>query len=113
MSSPNGFYARAADLRLRPVPEMGFCLVYQPAVPQLYTLNTTAWLVLELCDGADQERIARDYHAEVEPLIDLDEARRQTAAALDDLIAMRLVVVSEMMGRSGPARRRQRMEDCT
>ena len=103
VSSPNSFYDKAADLRLRPVPEMGFCLVYQPAVPQLYTLNTTAWLVLALCDGADQETIARGYHAEVEPLIDLDEARQQVAAALDDLIAMKLVNVSGVMRRSRPA----------
>ncbi len=97
MSSPNSFYSQAAELRLRPVPEMGFCLVYHPAVPQLYTLNTTAWLVLALCDGAGQETIARDYHAQVEPLIDLDEARRQVSAALDDLIAMKLVNVTGVM----------------
>jgi len=105
VSFPNSFYAQAADLRLRPVPEMGFCLVYQPAVPQLYTLNTTAWLVLALCDGADQETIARDYHAQVEPLIGLGEARRQVAAALDDLIAMKLVDVSGVVRRSRPADR--------
>ena len=103
VSSPNSFYEKSADLRLRPVPEMGYCFVYHPAVPQLYTLNTTAWLVLSLCDGADQETIARDYHAEVEPLIDLAEARRQVAAALDDLIAMNLVIVSGLMRRCRPA----------
>jgi hypothetical protein len=110
VSSPNGFYAKAAELRLRPVPEMGYCLVYQPATPQLHALNTTAWLVLELCDGADQETIACGYHAEVEPLIDLDEARRQVAAALDDLIALRLVVVSGVMQRSGRAQQRRDSE---
>ena len=93
MSSPNGFYRRADDLRLRPVPEMGFCLVFAPSVPQLYTLNTTAWLVLELCDGADQDSIVRGYYHEIEPLLTLVQAGEQVTAALDDLIATKLVMV--------------------
>ena len=75
MSSPNSYYQKTDDLRLRPVPEMGFCLIFAPSGPELFTLNSTAWLVLELCDGADQESIVRGYHNEVEPLLTVDEAR--------------------------------------
>jgi hypothetical protein len=72
---------------------MGFCLVFAPSGPQLYTLNTTAWLVLELCDGADQDAIVRGYHREIEPLLTLEEAGEQVSAALDDLIATKLVLI--------------------
>jgi hypothetical protein len=36
---------------MRPVPEAGICLVYNPRDPGLRTLTPAAWLLLELCDG--------------------------------------------------------------
>jgi hypothetical protein len=93
VSSPNSYYQKTAELRLRPVPEMGFCLIFVPSGPQLLTLNTTAWLVLELCDGADQESIIQGYHRQLEPLLTVDEVREQVSAALDDLITLKLVEV--------------------
>jgi hypothetical protein len=93
VSSRNACYRRAPDLRLRPVPEAGYCLVYAPSVPNLYSLNTSAWLVLELSDGRDLEEIAVAFHRETEPLASLDEARAQVATALDDLVMQQLVIV--------------------
>lgn len=36
---------------MRPVPEAGVCVVYNPRDPTLRTLTPAAWLLLELCDG--------------------------------------------------------------
>jgi hypothetical protein len=38
----------AADLRLRPVPELQTCLVYRPRPPALLMLDLGAWLLLEI-----------------------------------------------------------------
>lgn len=51
------------DLRVRPVPELGYCLVFTPARPTLYTLNAAAWLLLELCDGRDVQAIEAEFRA--------------------------------------------------
>jgi len=58
---PSDCYVKAPDLRIRPVPEMGCCLVYTPRNPNLYTLNATAWLILELCDGRSGAEIAASF----------------------------------------------------
>lgn len=45
----------AANVRLRPVPELGGCLAYVPGDvarrPALHLLNPTSWLIAALCDG--------------------------------------------------------------
>ena len=61
MYSPSGFYRKTSRLKIRPVPEMGFCLVFTPTKPRLFTLNPTAWLVLELCDGRSGRAVEKDY----------------------------------------------------
>lgn len=64
VSYRKGFYRKSAGLRVRAVPEMGFCLVFTPQDPNLYTLNPTSWLILEMCDGATPERLERVYWKE-------------------------------------------------
>lgn len=51
----------APGLRLRPVPEMGVCLAYDPSRARLHTLNPTAWLILTLCDGRTRQAIAEAF----------------------------------------------------
>jgi hypothetical protein len=43
---------------------MGLCLVFTPADPNLYTLNASSWLILELCEGATYPSIERAYWKE-------------------------------------------------
>jgi hypothetical protein len=95
VSSRNACYRRTPDLRLRPVPESGYCLVYAPSIPELLSVNTTAWLVLELSTGRDLDEIAAAFHNQVAPLLSLAEAREQVVAALDDLVTRQLVVVGD------------------
>ena len=59
--SPNARYRRVARLRVRPVPELGYCLVFTPAQPRLFTLNPAAWLALELCNGRSGHAVERSY----------------------------------------------------
>jgi len=63
MSSRNDCYVRTANLRIRPVPEQNCCFVFTPDRPNLYTLNPSAWLVLELCDGQSVEALEAAYRA--------------------------------------------------
>ena len=66
MSSRTGCYSKTRGLRVRPVPEVGCCYVYTPARPRMHSLNMTAWLVLELCDGRSLHTLARAYQDEME-----------------------------------------------
>lgn len=54
-------WTRNPDVRLRPVPELGFCLAYVTRPPELHGLNVTSWLVLSLCDGRADADLRRDY----------------------------------------------------
>lgn len=65
MSSRKGYYRKTPDLRARPVYEMGYCLVFTPSRPNVYTLNSTAWLILELCDGKNWKQLESAYWSEV------------------------------------------------
>ena len=56
------------------MPEREVCLVYTPTNPNLYTLNATAWVVLELCDGRSLPALQRAFHRAVEPLMSKPEA---------------------------------------
>lgn len=62
-SSPVDCVSSVPGLRLRPVPEMGTCLAYDPARARLHTLNPTAWLILSLCDGRPRAAIAAEFAA--------------------------------------------------
>lgn len=91
MSFRPALYSRRAGVRLRPVPEMAQCLAYDPVGPRLYTLNTTTWLVLLLCDAAPRDRILDGFLHEIEPLLTRSEAAAHVDEALADLLAKRLI----------------------
>lgn len=62
-SSPSDCYSRTPGLRVRPVPELGCCMVFTPAQPKVYTLNAAAWLLLELCEGQSAEALLAAFQA--------------------------------------------------
>lgn len=43
---------RRDDLVIRPIPELGMCMVYRPRPARIISLNMSGWLLLQLCDGA-------------------------------------------------------------
>lgn len=77
-------------MRLRPVPELGYCLAYTPARPALHRLNPAAWLLAELADGSDLAAIAAEYAAAMAEAGgggDMGDA----AAGLEALVALGVV----------------------
>lgn len=67
-SSLTACVSAAPGLRLRPVPELGTCLAYDPARARLHRLNASAWLILSLCDGRPRAEIAADFAAAIRSL---------------------------------------------
>ena len=63
MSFQNTYFVHHPDVRLRPISELDVCLVYRPRPPKLFKLNRTAWLLLELADGAIEPDIIEEFRA--------------------------------------------------
>jgi hypothetical protein len=93
VSYRNGCFKKTRHLRIRPLPEMEACLVYTPANPNLYTLNATAWVVLELCDGRSLSALQKAFYGAVEPLMSKQEASGYLLASLRDMIEKLIVEV--------------------
>jgi hypothetical protein len=85
MTYHNSSWSRVENVRSRSVLEMETCLVFTPANPNLYSLNSTAWLVFELCDGRSFEQIRKSYYEVVEPLCSPEEADSDLTKILVDL----------------------------
>ena len=98
MSCRNACYGKISNVRVRGVPEMAMCLVFTPDDPEMYTLNPSAWLILQLCDGRSEASIAAAYHAAIEPLLSPEEARREVRAGIEDLLQKRIVEVVSAKG---------------
>jgi Coenzyme PQQ synthesis protein D (PqqD) len=78
-------WRKVKNLRVRPLHEMETCIVFTPDNPNLYSLNSTAWLIFELCDGRSWQRLKKAYYQAVEPLRSQQEARTELIAILSDL----------------------------
>jgi Coenzyme PQQ synthesis protein D (PqqD) len=70
---------------------MEFCFVYTRNPPALYTLNASAWLVLELCDGRSFRRLKSAFAAAVEPLMSPEDARNYLSATLRNMLKMGII----------------------
>src|SRR6266436_7810413 len=93
VSYRNGCIRKTRHLRIRPVPELETCLVYTPKYPNLYALNATAWVVLELCDGRSLRDLEEAFYRAVEPLMSARDAAEYLAASLGDMIEKSIVEV--------------------
>jgi hypothetical protein len=72
-------------LRVRPVPELGTCVIYTPARPRLYTLNPNAWLIFELATRHPIAGLEDAYFAHTVPPMTNSVARRQLQEGLEML----------------------------
>lgn len=93
MSFPTGSFRRSRGLRLRPLPEREVCFVYVPRKPDLYTLNATAWMILELCRGQPLEELQEEFYCSIEPLMSRKESADYVLACLDDFVRKLIVEV--------------------
>lgn len=64
---------------------MEICFVFTPKTPQIFTLNATAWLVLELCDGRPLRRIERAFLSAIGAAMTRDEARQAMRRGIEYL----------------------------
>jgi hypothetical protein len=79
---------------------MSLCFVFTPATPKLYTLNTSAWLVLALCDGRSGRSLVDTYAEEMAPHLSRDEALYEVRIAVRDL--EQKGIVARVEGRARP-----------
>jgi hypothetical protein len=88
VSCPTDRYSQVPGLRLRPVRELGVCVVFAPAEARLFRLNTQSWLALELCRGGTTAAALQAAWREV---VTSDDAGERLRVALDLLLANRLL----------------------
>ncbi|WP_395711638.1 PqqD family peptide modification chaperone [Reyranella sp.] len=71
---------------------MGFCLVYDPAAREIYTLNPAAWLVFELCRGRTRGDAEAEYLSTFDEREQRARAVTEFADSLERLFRLGLVV---------------------
>jgi len=86
---------KAPDVVLRRFDEWGRCYAFTPEDPEIYDLNSTAWLIVELCDGRPFQQIEADYLATVGPKVGRETAREQFHAGFDALLERNIITASE------------------
>jgi len=92
--SPSDRLNKSPDLVLRRLPEWRQCYAYTPAQPDLYELNRTAWLIVELCDGQSLDAVEQAFLDSVGRKIDAETARMHFNQGLADLLARGILVRS-------------------
>lgn len=68
-------------------------MVYTPKRPNLYTLNATAWMILELCHGQSLKDLQKEFYRGIEPLMSRQEAAEYVVACMDDFVRKSIVEV--------------------
>lgn len=101
MFFPTDCFAKNPEVNLRRLPEWRLCYAYTPAHPQVYELNTTAWLILELCDGRSFEHIQADFLQIVRRQGNCEDMRRQFRTGLEELIDRNIVCSTAELRLSG------------
>jgi len=91
VSCPNTCYRKVRNVRVRGVPEMAVCLVFTPNNPEIFTLNPSAWLILQLCDGRSEAQIAQAYLGAVEPALSPEEVASEVHRGLSNLVKSGIV----------------------
>lgn len=84
MFFPQDCYSRTPALRIRPVPELDCCIVFTPERPNLYTLNPSAWLILELCDGQDGRSLEEAYRSAIDAQANDASVGAELRAVIED-----------------------------
>ena len=95
MLSRNGCYAKTSDVVLRTFESWGRAYAFTPDSPEIYDLNATAWLIVELCDGRPFGQIEADYIDALRDRLDPDEARAQFHAGFATLLERNIISASD------------------
>lgn len=93
MLSRNGCYAKTPDVVLRRFEEWGRCYAFTPDEPEIYDLNTSAWFIVELCDGRPFQQIETDYVRTIGAKKGADKAKAEFHAGFDALLERNIISV--------------------
>lgn len=88
-----GCYRKTPNIRVRPVHELELCLVFTPDNPNVYSLNPSAWMVMELCDGRSWEELEQAYREAVTGFGPAEHLAESLAEAVRDLEAKGIVSI--------------------
>ena len=95
MLSRNGCYAKTPNVVLRGFEEWGRCYAYAPDDLEIYDLNTTAWFIVDLCDGRPFGQIEAEYLKVVGEKIGREAARSQFHSGFSALLERNIISASE------------------
>ncbi len=76
MSSPSPAYSKKASLKVRPMGEWRGLMVLAPEQPNIYLLNQTSGLVLEMCDGRTRDQLKEQFLKIVGEKVDAAKAEK-------------------------------------
>ena len=91
MSYQNGYYRKKENIRVRQITETNTCLVFTPDNPNLYSLNTTASLIFNICDGKSREEIEKKFLEEVKQNLTSEKAKSYFNEGLNSLISQKII----------------------
>lgn len=95
MFSRNGCYAKAPNVVLRKFEDWGRAYAFTPDDPEIYDLNTTAWFIVELCDGRPYQQIEADYVKVVGEKIGAEEAQSQFHSGFTSLLERNIISAND------------------
>ena len=93
--SRNGFYAKSPDVVVRGFEEWGHAYAFTPNDPELHDLNTSAWFILELCDGRPFSQIEADFVKTVAHKMGAVVAKEQFHQGFDLLLDRNIIANSD------------------
>lgn len=95
MLSRNACYAKTPNVVIRPFEDWGHAYAFTPDDPEIYDLNSTAWFIVELCDGRPYQQIEADYVKSVGEKIGAEAAKSQFHAGFDSLLTRNIIQASD------------------
>ena len=79
-------------MTLRRLPEWRVCYAYSPARPDLYELNVTAWLIVEMCEGQALADLESAFLGSLHRNASRDEGRARLHHGLETLVERGIIV---------------------
>jgi len=80
---------------LRPFEEWGHAYAFTPSEPDIIDLNSTAYFIVELCDGRPYGQIENEFVATVGGRIGEDKARCQFHTGFSQLLERNIISASD------------------
>jgi hypothetical protein len=80
---------------LRPFEEWGHAYAFTPSEPDIIDLNSTAFFIVELCDGRPYVQIENEFVATIGVRIGAEKARSQFQNGFTQLLERNVISASE------------------